>query len=139
MAASTFLDKSSSPDERALEEALGAAYPRWAEIRSHLGAEYGQPVEEWKFYGQKSGWTMKSLLKKRNLFFFTPGQDCFRISFVFGDRAVAMIEKSGLPETLIEEVKNAKKYAEGRGLRIEVKTKRDVDHVKRLIAIKVTG
>jgi hypothetical protein len=139
MAASMFLDKSSRPDERAIEEALGSAYPRWAEIRSHLGAEYGQPVEEWKFYSQKSGWTMKSLLKKRNLFFFTPCRGCFRISFVFGDRAVAMIEKSGLPETLIEEVRSAKKYAEGRGLRIEVKTKRDVEHVKRLIAIKVTG
>jgi len=38
---------------------------------------------------------------------------------------------------MIEEVKNAKKYAEGRGRRIEVKTRRDVESVKKLIAIKV--
>jgi len=40
---------------------------------------------------------------------------------------------------LIEEVTNAKKYAEGRGLRIDVKTRRDVESVKKLIAIKVTN
>ena len=38
---------------------------------------------------------------------------------------------------MIEEVKNAKKYTEGRGLRVEVKTHRDVESVKKLIAIKV--
>jgi len=32
------------------------------------------------------------------------------ISFVFGDKAVASIERSDLPRTLIEEVKKAKKW-----------------------------
>jgi hypothetical protein len=44
---------------------------------------------------------------------------------------------SDLPTAIIEEVKNAKRYAEGRGLRVEVKTRRDVESVKKLIAIKV--
>jgi Protein of unknown function (DUF3788) len=45
--------------------------------------------------------------------------------------------KSDLPKAVIEEVTNAKKYAEGRGLRVEVKTRRDVESIKKLIAIKV--
>jgi len=38
---------------------------------------------------------------------------------------------------VIEEITNAKKYAEGRGIRIDVKTRRDVESVKKLIAFKV--
>jgi hypothetical protein len=99
--------------------------------------EYGGLIEEWKYYGLKSGWILKSLNKKRNLFFLIPCQKYFRIAFVFGDRAVAAIENSGLPATMIEEIKTAKKYAEGRGLRLEVRKRGDVEHVKKLVAIKV--
>jgi hypothetical protein len=57
----------------------------------------------------------------------------------FGDRAVAAVETSGLPESLIMELQSAKKYAEGRGLRIEVKTKADVRVVLKLIEIKAAN
>jgi hypothetical protein len=134
-----FSDKAKKPDDRLLAEALGDAYKLWAEIRKHVAAEHGEAAGEWKFYGAKYGWTMKALLKKRNLFFFTPHEGTFNIGFVFGDKAVAMIEKSGLPGALIEEVRAAKKYAEGRGLRIEVRTRRDVEHIKKLIAVKVAS
>ena len=79
---------------------------------------------------------MKTLYKKRNLFFFTAFEGYFRIAFVFGDRAVAEIVSSDLPKAVIEEITNAKKYAEGRGIRIDVKTRRDVESVKKLIAFK---
>ena len=120
-----------------LAEALGRTYLLWVEIKSHIRVEYGELIEEWKYYGLKSGWILKSLNKKRNLFFLIPCQKYFRIAFVFGDRAVAAIEKSGLPATMIEEIKTAKKYAEGRGLRLEVRKRGDVEHVKKLVAIKV--
>jgi len=137
MSSSIFFDKSIRPDDRQLAEALGRTYPLWAEIKSHIRAEHGELVEEWKFYGPKSGWILKSLNKKRNLFFLTPCQEYFRIAFVFGDRAVAAIEKSDLPAAIIEEIKKAKKYAEGRGLRLEVRRQGDVEHVKKLLAFKV--
>jgi len=120
-----------------LAEALGRTYLLWVEIKSHIRVEYGGLIEEWKYYGLKSGWILKSLNKKRNLFFLIPCQKYFRIAFVFGDRAVAAIENSGLPATMIEEIKTAKKYAEGRGLRLEVRKRGDVEHVKKLVAIKV--
>ncbi|UCE48498.1 MAG: DUF3788 family protein, partial [Phycisphaerales bacterium] len=61
----------------------------------------------------------------------------FRISFVFGDRAVAAAEQSDLPKDLIETLKNARKYAEGRGLQVEVKGPSDVEDIKRLVEIKI--
>ena len=77
------------------------------------------------------------IFKKRNLFFLGPCDKYFRNAFVFGDKAVRAIERSDLPTTLIEEVKNARKYMEGRGLRIEVKKKEQIGHIIKLTDIKV--
>jgi hypothetical protein len=137
MSANVFIDKLAKPDDQALVRVLGKTYALWAEIEEYVSTAHRESTEEWKYYGPKSGWTLKTLLKKRNLFFFTPYQGYFRIAFVFGDRAVAEILKSDLPKAAIVEITNAKKYAEGRGIRVEVKTRRDVESVKKLIAIKV--
>ncbi len=137
MAVSVFEDKAVMPDDKMLAKALGKSNRMWREIKKHLKAEYGELVEEWKFYGVKSGWILKTLRKKRNLFFFIPLKGSFQVSFVFGDKAVAAVEKSGLPKGLITELKNARKYAEGRGLRIDVKNSADVEHIQKLVEIKV--
>jgi hypothetical protein len=117
MSANVFIDKLAKPDDQALVRALGKTYPLWAEIEEHVATAYGASTEEWKYYGPNYGWTLKTLRKKRNLFFFTPYQGYFLIAFVFGDRAVEEILKSDLPKAAIDEITNAKKYAEGRGLR----------------------
>ncbi len=79
MSANAFIDKLAKPDEEALVRALGKTYPLWAEIEKHVATvhgepttAHGEPTEEWKYYGSKSGWTLKTLHKRRNLFFFTP-------------------------------------------------------------------
>lgn len=130
-------DKTKKPTDEDLSEVLGNSYKHWQEIKKFLNEEFGNVVDDWKFYGQKYGWSLKMLLKKRNLFFFVPRNNMFKISFVFGDKAVAAVEKSDLPKEIIEELKNAKKYMEGRGLSIEVKSKKQVDIVKKLVRIKV--
>jgi hypothetical protein len=111
----------------------------WKEIKKHLKAEYGELIEDWKFYGQKSGWILKTLRKKRNLFFLVPSEGSFRLSFVFGDKAVAAAEQSDLPKDIITTLKNARKYAEGRGLQIEFKRQADVENIQKLVEIKVNN
>jgi len=139
MAASVFEDKDTRPDDKMLAKALGKSNRLWQEIKKNLKVEYGELIEDWKFYGVKSGWILKTLRKKRNLFFFVPLEGSFQISFVFGDKAVAAAQKSELPQELITELKNARKYAEGRGLRIDVKNSADVEHIKTLVEIKVNN
>jgi len=122
-----------------LARVLGKSNRLWKEIKKHLKAEYGELTEDWKFYGQKSGWLLKTLRKKRNLFFFIPLERSFKVSFVFGDKAVAVAEQSDLPQDLITTLKNARKYAEGSGLQIEVKKSADVEHIRKLVKIKVNN
>ncbi len=139
MSSSVFTDRSTEPTASQLADALGATASIWSELRNHLETACGPLVEEWKFYGTKSGWIMKTLRKKRNLFFLTPLDGYFRLSFVFGDRAVAAIEESDVSDVIKKELRNAKKYAEGRGLVLEVRTREDVEPVKTLTAIKVNN
>lgn len=139
MAASFFGDKTTIPTDRMLSKALGDSNRLWKQIKKHLKTEYGELTEEWKFYGQKNGWLLKTLRKKRNLFFFIPLKGSFRLSFVFGDKAVAAAQQSNLPQDLITTLKNARKYAEGRGLQTEVKSSDDVENIKTLVRIKVNN
>jgi hypothetical protein len=137
--ASIFLDKSVTPTNEMLSGALGQSYKYWKEIGNTLENQYGPLIEEWKYYSASSGWTLKLLLKKRNLFFFTPYEKYFRLAFIFGDKAVSAVEKSDLPVKMVQELKSAKRYVEGRGLRIEVKKKTNIKNVITLVAIKINN
>ena len=139
MTGNCFIDKNDRPDEKKLSEVLGPSYKLWQAIKNSLTEAYEGLVEEWKYYGQNYGWSMKFYQKRRNLFFMSCHGRMFRIAFIFGDKAMGVVQKSDLPEDLKDELKNAKKYAEGRGLRIEVKTKSDVENVLKLVQIKVNN
>ncbi len=135
--ANIFNDKLVKPDDQRIKKALDDNYKCWKELRTSLDKEYGDLKEEWKFYGQKLGWTLKLFYKKRNLFFSSVYDGYFVISFVYGDKAVAVIKESDLPDGIISELMNAKKYAEGRGLRIEVRKEDDVKTILKLVKIKI--
>jgi hypothetical protein len=56
---------------------------------------------------------------------------------VLGDKAVSAARKSGLPERVLKMLGEAKRYAEGTALRIEVSSPEDLELVKTLARIKV--
>ena len=137
MEISVFTDKTIQPDNDRLAQAMGKKGKFWETIKQHIKEKHGDTREEWKFYSAKYGWTLKTLLKKRNLFFLTPLNGNFRIGFVFGNKAVDAVTQSDLPGDIKTELKNARKYAEGRGFVIVVKNQDDVENVIKLIDIKV--
>jgi len=139
MSGSIFFDKNAKPNNDQIKENLGSTGSHWDTIKNYLVENIGDVNEEWKFYNTKSGWILKNMLKKRNLFFFTPFEEYFRIAFVFGDKAVAEVEKSELPEEIKNALIDARKYMEGRGISIEVKNEEDVEVVKKLVEIKVNN
>ena len=133
------MNKSKQPTETELIQTLSTSFNLWQDVKKFIKSEIGDTSEEWKFYLKSTGWQLKTLLKKRNLFFFTPYKDCFRMTFVFVEKAVAEVEKSDIPQPIIDELLNANKYMEGRGLSIWVKTSKEVEFVKKLLVIKVNN
>lgn len=137
MGMSVFLDKSKPPMENELSEALGEAKPLWDEMKAYVKEVCPDIIEDWKHYGKNYGWTMKLLKKKRNLFFSAPGNGQFAVAFTFGDKAVEAVENSSLPRDIIDTLKAARKYAEGRVLQIIVNNREDIAIIKKLITIKL--
>jgi Protein of unknown function (DUF3788) len=136
---SIFTDKDKKPDSQLLKKTIGEAFNYWLDIKTFVDENFGLTTEEWKYYNQKSGWILKLFLKKRNLLFFAAQENYFRISFVFGDKAVAVVEKSDLPAEIINELKSARKYAEGRGISFEVRDHGPVESIKKLLEIKINN
>jgi hypothetical protein len=133
MSPNVFLDKSEPPDPARIAKALGTRAKYLDELKRHAA---GPLAEEWKHYGKTIGWTLKLLAGKRNLCFVVVCDGYFAVSFVLGDKAVAAVEKSSLPDEVVKTLVEARRYAEGRGIRIEVKSPRALEHAKMLLDVK---
>jgi len=132
-------EKSKKPDDDLLSNNLGTVFKYWQEIKIYTESLCGNTTEEWKYYGKNYGWQLKTLLKKRNLFFLIPYTAFFKIVFIFGDKAVDEIEQNAISDQINNDIINAKKYREGRGIAIEVKDGDYLPDIKMLLTIKMNN
>lgn len=139
MALSAFDDKSRTPRPTELKKTLGRTSDLWDKLKDHLESEYQPLSEKWTFAGKKWGWSLQLKQKKRTILYMTPREGFFSAGFVLGERAVRAARESGLPDSVLALIDSARKYAEGRGVRIEVKTKKALDTTKKLAAIKMAN
>jgi hypothetical protein len=137
MALSALDDKSKIPDDEQLAEVLGESKRFWDEIADHLSEQYDPLTEEWKYSGQKWGWSLRLIHKKRTILYLTPGIGFYYTGFVLGGKAVEAAQQSGLPADVLDAINVAPKYAEGTGVRLEVRTVEDLEAVKKLAKIKM--
>jgi len=138
MAASIYTEKYVEPDDRMLAHDLAEAKEYFDKIGLFIKNEYGEVSLQWKYYNSKTGWILKLLNKKRNVLFVVPCDKYFGVAFTFGERAANLVYASNLPESLKNELFNAKKYAEGRTILVDVKNENDVEDVLTMIRIKLS-
>jgi len=68
-----------------------------------------------------------------------PRDKYFKIALSFGQKAFDKIMSSSISDTIKLELSNAKAYAEGRGIRIEVKDNSILNDLEELIRIKISN
>jgi hypothetical protein len=139
MSENVFMDKAIEPTEHELATVLGERYPLWQSIKSYIVDTYPPIHDEWNFPGAKYGWYHRLVHKKRRILYLMAREGYFQIAFIFSDKAIAVQEQSGLPANIIDMFVSAKKYAEGRGARIDVRTNEDAEIIKRLADIKLAN
>ena len=139
MALSAFDDKATAPTEASLRAMLGRSAALWSRLTEDLQKTYGPLAEEWNFAGSAFGWSMRLKTKKRTIVYMTPCRAHFLASFALGEKACRAAHESGLPAAVLEAIDGARKYAEGRGVRIPVKNRKDVETIEMLAAIKVAN
>ena len=139
MALSALDDKSKTPQDGDLVEVLGRAKQRWDELRALASLRYEPLTEHWSFSGKQYGWSLGLKRKKRTVLYLIPCKRHFLVAFVLGEKAVKAARQSDLPAAVVKSINTAKKYVEGRGVRLEVRTKKDLAPVEKLAAIKMAN
>jgi hypothetical protein len=139
MATSAFNDKSSPPQADQLATTLGRASHLWEALVKTLASQYAPLSETWKFGGQQWGWVLQLKQRKRTVLYLTPCRSHFIAGFALGEKAVKAAQRGSLPPSVLTAIDGAKKYAEGRAVRLEVRRKKDVAVVEELAAAKMAN
>jgi hypothetical protein len=139
MALSAFDDKSRKPGTGDLKKMLGRTSAHWENLIAYLAGEYTPLDQTWNFAGANWGWSLRLKQKKRTILYLTPCKAYFFVGFVLGEKAVKAAHESSLPDSILTVIDAAKKYAEGRGVRLEIRNNKDLDNVKKLCAIKTAN
>ena len=137
MKPNAFIGESRPPAEKQLADALGPAKSTWDRLLAGLADEHNLTVQEWNSYSRKAGWSLRLKFKDRNILYLTPCRGSFFVSFALGDKAVEAARQSRLPQSVIKTINEARRYAEGTGIRMEMKKPKDIEIAKQLAAIKL--
>ena len=135
---SIFTDKKIIPGNDDLIISLGDTYDLWQTIIDYVHLKYPNSIDLWSYSGDKYGWSFRMKDKKRAIIYFLPRDKYFKLAFVFGQKATDAIMQSKIANALKVELDSARVYAEGRGIRIDVKNKKIINDIKILIDIKLT-
>lgn len=139
MLENAFINHPSPPAEADLTAALGAAAPIWDAFLLALSGAGIADTRVWKSHSAKWGWSLRVLKKKRTIVWLSPGRGGFDVLFILGERAVAAARSSKLPRHVLAALNAAPKYPEGTGLRLTVKSPRDLPALRKLAAIKAAN
>ena len=138
MALSIFDDKARPPDDADLARALKRSFVSWNQLKARIAARFTPLSFDWQFAGKAYGWGMRLKHKKRAILYMTPRESHFLASFALGEKAVKAAHESDLSPSVLQQIDTAKKYAEGRGVRLEVRNGKDVRQVEMLAVIKMS-
>jgi len=139
MALSAFDDKSSPPTDADLARVLGKAHVLWEDLAARIAKRFAPVTSEWGFASKSTGWGLRLRQPKRTVLYMTPCTSHFLASFALGEKAVLAALDSALPAPIVEAIRSAKKYAEGRGVRFEVRKKADVAAIERIAIAKMAN
>ena len=139
MALSAFDDKLKKPRPSDLKRMLSRTAVHWDNLVSHIADEYAPLDETWNFSGAQWGWSLRLKQKKRTVLYMTPCKGYFLVGLVLGEKAVKAAHESALADSVLSVIDSAKKYAEGRAVRLEIRSRKDLDHTKKLAAVKMAN
>ncbi len=139
MALSAFEDKAHPPTGEDLKVVLGKAHGLWLKLHLHVDSKFAPVSPEWGYSGKAYGWGLRLKTDKRTVLYMTPCHGYFLASFALGEKAVAAAQSSKLSPWVLDAIEKAPKYAEGRGVRLEVKSAADLRQIELLADIKMAN
>lgn len=136
---SAFLDRENPPAEPELHAVLKRSAASWIQLQSRIASDYAPLTEKWTFSGKAHGWGLQLKRKKRTVLYLGPREGHFVVAFILGAKAFEAALRSDLPREVLEIIEAAPKYPEGRAVRLEIRTKKELASVEALAAIKMAN
>ena len=133
-----FIGKAAMPTAEEVAAELGSTVELWKQLIDWF-ADQKVVDQQWNSYSFKSGWSLRLKVKKRNIIYLSPCSGCFRIAFIFGDKAIAAARQSNLSKSTLKLIDEAPHYPEGTGLRLLVKAQKDLAAIRKLGLIKLAN
>jgi len=134
-----FIGKTIEPTAGELSVALGPTATHWNQLVDSLCREQAGLYQEWHSLRPKYGWTLLLKFKKRRIVYLGPSPGCFLVALILGDKAVAAARESTLPKSILKLLDEAPHYPEGTGLRLVVKSAKDLPAIRKLAQIKLAN
>jgi hypothetical protein len=135
---SIFVDKKMIPTTENLIESLTGTYELWKDLTGYVHLKYPSAVDEWKYSGDKYGWSFRIKDKKRVILYLLPRDKFFITAFVFGQKATDAVMNSQISDKIKSELESARVYAEGRGIRLDILNETILNDLRTLIDIKIS-
>lgn len=136
MALSAFSDRAHPPTDADLRLVLGRSHTAWSRLIALVDESLAPISRDWGYTSAGTGWGLRIRHKGRVLLYMTPSHGHFLASFALGEKAVEAARDHKLSASVLAVIEKAPKYAEGRGVRFEVRSIREVRSLVTLAQIK---
>jgi hypothetical protein len=120
------------PSARELAALLGKSHVAFRALTRRPAAS-----SEWRRYGKKSPWVLKLCQGDRTLFYVVPKAGQFEVTVILGERAAAAALGGRVRKALHASIRSAKRYVEGRPVRVAVRSEADLACVEELVSVKL--
>ena len=134
-----FVGKTEAPTIQELTKVLGPAKALWDKLVDDLQQKDVVNGQEWGSYSPKAGWSLRLKRKDRVIVYLIPFHGSFQVSLVLGDKAVKAARECKLPKRVQQIIDEARRYAEGTGIRLNIESAEDLLAVEQLALIKMNN
>lgn len=135
MSVGAFTDKRHPPSSKEIESGVGSCRDVWRDLNLTIRQGYGS-ASELKYYGKNYGWALRYRKGSKALVSLYPGVGSFTAQIILSESQVERARTTKLGKRVLGSIEAAHPFPEGRWLFLPVKTARDLQDVKKLLAIK---
>ena len=125
------------PSDADITATLGPSRSLWDDLRQQVCRDFAPLTEEWVFSGRKHGWALRLKRRDRAVLYLKPLEHSFRVSLGLGPRAVEGARRSKLSAPILRLIDEAVQYPEGKAVRLEIRSPRDIRVALQLVAVKL--
>jgi hypothetical protein len=130
-------DMNTYPSEEIILGFLGKSKACWKEFGDVLNTSFPNLELCWRFYRDGNNWLCKVVNKKKTVFWLSVYDGYFKTAFYFTEKTGSNIRKLDIDKEIIESYLKAKSFGKLKPLRIDIKSKKAVKDLKKVIEYKL--